>query len=91
MTLTFNDINETNKNLIPKVIFDYIKQHDTDSNIKVAEISPDFADGESLNREYGIDYEEMLNCLVVEGSRGEDKYYAALLVPYGKKLRQTQL
>lgn len=87
MTLTFNDINETNKNLIPKVVFDYIKQHDTDSNIKVAEINPDFADGESLNREYGIDYEEMLNCLVVEGSRGEDKYYAALLVPYGKKAK----
>ncbi|MDY4762155.1 hypothetical protein [Streptococcus thoraltensis] len=56
-------------------------------DIKVAEITSEFADRDSLNREYGLAHEEMLNCLVVEGSRGEDERYASLLVAYGRKAK----
>ena len=53
--------------------------------VKAAEIDPAFADGESMRREYGVRYEEELNCLAVQGLRGEEKIYAALVVPYGRR------
>lgn len=53
--------------------------------IKVTEIDPEFALGLSQYPQFGIPTEKEVNCLVVEGKRGEDKKYAALLVPYGKR------
>lgn len=53
--------------------------------IGVAEICPDFADGLLLSQEYGVPLEMELNCLVVEGVRGEEKRYAAIVLPYGKR------
>ncbi len=50
-----------------------------------AEIDPAFADGESLHREYGVPYETEMNCIIAEGTRGEEKRYAALLIPYGMR------
>ena len=84
MKLEFVKIEER-KDLLPKTVYDYIKNHGYEEQIKVAEIDPAFADGESLSREYGVPYERELNCLVVEGIRGEESKFAALVVPYGKR------
>ncbi len=84
MKLEFGKIEER-KDLLPKTVYDYIKNHGYEDRIKVAQIDPAFADGESLSREYGVPYEKELNCLVVEGIRGEESKFAALVVPYGKR------
>ena len=84
MKLEFGKIEER-KDLLPKTVYDYIKNHGYVDQIKVAEIDPAFADGKSLRREYGVPYEKELNCLVVEGIRGEEAKFAALVVPYGKR------
>ncbi len=95
MKLEFGKIEER-KDLLPKTVYDYIKNHGYEDQIKVAEIDLAFADGESLSREYGVPYGKranmnakvrnpLLNCLVVEGIRGEESKFAALVVPYGKR------
>ena len=84
MKLEFGKIEER-KDLLPKKVYDFIKNHGYEDQIKVAQIDPAFADGESLSREYGVPYEKELNCLVVEGIGGEESKFAALIVPYGKR------
>ena len=84
MKLEFKKIEE-NKDLLPDIVYAYIKDFDKEGLIKAAKIDPAFADGESLSREYDIPYEMELNCLIVEGQRGENRKYAALVVPYGKR------
>lgn len=84
MKLEFKKIEE-NKDLLPDIVYAYIKAFDKEGLIKAAKIDPAFADGESLSREYDIPYEMELNCLIVEGQRGENRKYAALVVPYGKR------
>ena len=84
MKLEFKDIEE-NKELLPDAVYEYIVSHGYSSDMKVAEIDPAFADGEALSREYDIPYEMELNCLVIEGRRGDEARYAALVLPYGKR------
>ena len=85
MKLDFNAVNENTKHLVPDSVYAFIRSFDNEGKIKVTQIDPIFADGESLSREYDIPYEMELNCLVVEGRRGDVRNYAALLVPYGKR------
>lgn len=71
--------------LMPASVFNFIKSFDTDHEIQIAEINPAYADGQLLHEYYGVPYEMELNCLIVEGTRGEETQYAALVVPYGKR------
>lgn len=48
--------------------------------ILVSEINPEFMMGEVFSREYNIPPAEGANCLIVEGTRGNKKTYAACLV-----------
>ena len=75
----------SSRNLLPENVYRCLKAIDPEETVKVAEINPSCADGESLHQVYGVPYEKELNCLVVAGSRGEETTYAALLVPYGKR------
>ncbi|MBF8970020.1 YbaK/EbsC family protein [Streptococcus sp. NLN76] len=84
MNLDFKQASE-GKELLPTSVWESIVNLNATQEIQVAEINPDFADGESLNREYGVPFEQEANCLVLEGKRGDEKKYAALLIPYGKK------
>lgn len=54
--------------------------------ILVSEINPDFMMGEVFSREYGIPSTERANCLIVEGTRGSKKTYAACLVPVNSRI-----
>ena len=60
MKLEFGKIEER-KDLLPKTVYDYIKNHGYEDQIKVAEIDLAFADGESLSREYGVPYGKRAN------------------------------
>ncbi len=82
--LEFKDIEE-NKELLPQSVYDYIVSQGLSKAIRVAKIDPAFADGEALSKEYDIPYEMELNCLVVEGRRGEAVRYAGLVLPYGRR------
>ena len=85
MKLVFKDINEETAALLPQRVYDCVRRMDQNGAIKAAEIDPAYADGESLSRVYGTTYEAGLNCLIVEGHRGEEKKYAAIVVPCGKR------
>ncbi len=85
MKLEFRQINEETKSLLPESVYAFIKSFDKEERIRVAEIDPQFADGESLSREYGIPYDMELNCLVIEGKRSDVIRHAAVIVPYGKR------
>lgn len=87
MNLAFSPISEKNQALLAPAVYQCVKDLKAEATVQVAAINPAFADGESLSREYGISYEMEVNCLVVEGSRGDEKRYAALLVPYGKRAK----
>lgn len=80
---------EENKDLIPESVCACIEKLDPLKKTRVAKIDPAFADGASLSREYDIPYEQELNCLVIEGQRGEEKRYAAAIVPYGKRVNMN--
>lgn len=54
--------------------------------ILVVEINPEFAKGEIFSCEYGIPISEGANCLIVEGTRGSKKTYAACLVPVNSRI-----
>ena len=54
--------------------------------ILVSEINPDFMMGEVFSREYGIPTNEGANSLIVEGTRGSKKIYAACLVPVNSRI-----
>ena len=86
MNLEFQPLEGHEDSLAPAVV-QFAHKNNLDKILKVASINPDFAGGELLSKEYDIPYEMEVNCLVVEGSRGEDKSYAALLVPYGKRAK----
>ena len=79
MKLVFNEVT---KDLVPDCVYSFCQKY---PEIQVAEINPNFADGELLSQNYDIPYEMELNCLVVEGKRNEESNYAALLVPYGTR------
>lgn len=84
MKIEFGEIAK-NKQLIPDKVYEYIGSFDVGKEIKVVEINPQYADGESLHNAYDVPYEMELNCLIVEGKRNGISKYAALVVPYGKR------
>ncbi len=84
MKLEFRTIHE-NDELLPASVCAFLMPYADRFDIQTAEIDPAFADGANMHEQYGVAYEEELNCLVVEGSRNETKKYAALVVPYGKR------
>ena len=86
MNLDFQPL-EGREYLVAPAVAEFVQKQGLSQTVKVARINPDFADGELLSKEYDIPYKMEVNCLVVEGSRGEDKKYAALLVPYGKRAK----
>ncbi|MBR2788980.1 MAG: hypothetical protein IKD94_07430 [Erysipelotrichaceae bacterium] len=83
MKLDFKEINEETKELLPDSVYAFIQTFDHESRIRVAQINPEYADGQSLSEQYDIPYEMELNCLLVEGRRKDNISYAALIVPYG--------
>ena len=85
MKLEFREINEETKGLLPDKVYTFARDFDSDHRIRVAEIDPAYADGESLSRVYGTVYEAGLNCLVVEGERSGRTKYAAVVIPCGKR------
>ena len=85
MKLEFRKVSEEVRELLPGPVYAHIMNSPQRDLYEAAEIDPAFADGESLHREYGVAYEEEVNCLVVEASRGETVRYAALVVPYGRR------
>ena len=85
MELMFSEIDESNSILLPETVYKFVKWFDDKHLIKVACIDPLFANGEGLSSKYGIPYDMELKCLIVEGKRGEESSYAALVLPYGKR------
>ena len=86
MNLDFHPAHKHPELLAPSV-YRFIQDFDKEQVIKAAQINPDFADGDLLSQHYGILYEMEVNCLVVQGQRGDKIRFAALLVPYGKKAK----
>ena len=77
-----------NQNMVPKCIYDFVKDWDNKEEkeeFMVAEINPDYKDGNMLCEEYNIDKKIGFNCLIVECKRNEIKKYCALIVPIGYK------
>lgn len=84
MNLTFTPFEEAPE-LVTANMADFIRQQGLAAKVAVAEIDPAFADGALLSEHYQIPIEMEVNCLVVEGRRGERVTYAAVLVPYGMR------
>ena len=85
--LQFNPIIE-NQNLVPSCIYNFVSKWNDEiekNKFLVAEINPDFADGNKLCDEYNIDKKIGFNCLIVECKRNETIKYCALIVPVGYK------
>ena len=85
--LKFNPIIES-ENLVPSCIYNFVSKWDNDNEknkFLVAEINPEFADGNKLCEEYNIDKKIGFNCLIVECKRNEIIKYCALIVPIGYK------
>ncbi len=73
-------------NLVPKCIYNFVCNYDHEQDkFLVSEINPDFADGNKLCEEYGINREMGFNCLIVECKRNDKLKYCALVVPIGYK------
>lgn len=89
--LDFKKIVE-NKNLLAESTYNYIQDIYSDeekNNILVAEINPEYMDGIKLCEYYGIDIKTGANCLICECKRGDNKSYAALIVPTGCKYNMS--
>ncbi|WP_029759298.1 MULTISPECIES: YbaK/EbsC family protein [Fusobacterium] len=85
MKLKFEKL-ENLKELVPEVIYNFVYKNKLENKVKVAEINPDFADGQLLSENYDVPLEIELNCIIVEGKRKDEIIYSAVVVPYGKKL-----
>lgn len=73
------------KELVSKCIYDFISNYNDNEKFLVAEIDPNYADGNRLCEKYNIDKKMGFNCLIVECRRGDFKKYCALVVPIGYK------
>ena len=83
-----------NRNLIPKVIYDFVSNWRIESEkieFLVAEIDPQFANGIELCEKYKIDIKCGANCLIAVGIRGEIKTYVACIVPVGYKYNMSSV
>lgn len=69
----------------PKML-SFLKSHELTDKIQVAQIDPQYADGEKLSEAYGVDINQELNCLAFAGKRDGQIRYAAVVVPYGKRV-----
>lgn len=81
-----------NKNLVAESTYNCIKNifsEEEINDILVAEINPEYMDGIKLCEYYDIDIKTGANCLICECKRGENKSYAALLVPTGYKYNMS--
>lgn len=76
---------KTSKDLLAPAVYEALSRLEKGDEVLAAEIDPAFADGESMRREYGVEYDRELNCLAVCGTRGDRKTYAALVLPYGRR------
>lgn len=56
------------------------------TEILVAEINPDYADGKAFCDHYGVAFSEGANCVIIEAIRGANQTLAACLVPVGMKI-----
>ena len=77
-----------NKNLVPDCIYNFVNNWsdlEEKKRFLVAEINPDYMDGNKLCEEYNIDKNFGFNCLIVECRRNETVKYCALVVPIGYK------
>ena len=74
-----------NQHLIAKPVQKYLETLGSADEVLVAEIRPDFSDSLAFCEEYRISPEIGANCLIVEGVRGENKKYAACLVPINSR------
>ncbi len=81
-----------NKDLVSKSTYaciDNLFSEEEKDDILVAEINSEYMDGIKLCEHYNIDIKIGVNCLIVECKRGENKSYAALLVPTGYKYNMS--
>lgn len=69
----------------PKML-SFLKSHELTDKIQVAQIDPQYADGEKLSETYGVDINQELNCLAFAGKRDGQIRYAAVVVLYGKRV-----
>ena len=81
-----------NKNLVAESTYNCIKNlynEDEQNQFYVAEINPEYMGGIKLCEHYNIDIKTGVNCLICECKRGDNKSYAALLVPTGCKYNMS--
>lgn len=69
----------------PKML-SFLNSHELTDKIQVAQIDPQYADGKKLSEAYGVDINQKLNCLAFVGKRDGQIRYAAVVVPYGKRV-----
>ncbi|MCI8467636.1 MAG: proline--tRNA ligase [Bacilli bacterium] len=89
--LEFKNVIE-NKNLVAESTYDCIKNifsEEEMNDILVSKINPEYMDGIKLCEHYDIDIKMGANCLICECKRGENKTYAALLVPTGYRYNMS--
>lgn len=85
MTLQFVPFNEHPEYAGEKMQA-YIRDHHIGDLIKIAKISPDQANGGQVAKAANIDPAKELNCLVLTGKGHGVVKYAAVLVPFQKKI-----
>ena len=81
-----------NKDLVAESTYnciDNLFSEDEKEQFFVAEINPEFMDGIKLCEHYNLDINMGVNCLICECRRGQNKNYAALLVPKGYKYNMS--
>ena len=84
-SLTFNPVIDS-PHLVPSTVYCAVCEGtwscDKDDFL-VAEIDPQYAGGIELCDHYNVDPSKGANCLIVNGIRGQNKTFAACLVPVG--------
>ena len=81
-----------NRNLVAETTYNCINNifsEEEKNNILVSEINPDFMDGIKLCEHYNVNIKMGVNCLICEWKRGDNKSYAALLVPTGHRYNMS--
>ena len=82
-TLEFLSI-ENKKRLICAPTLQAIEQQNL-NEVLVAEIDPNLSDTAAFCEAYQTGTDIAVNCVIVEAKRGEDKWYAACMIPATKR------